>query len=43
MKLVTFTEGGSSRIGAVTAEGIVDLSAQDSNLPTDMLTFTAMC
>lgn len=38
MKLVTFTEGGSSRIGAVTAEGIVDLSAQDSNLPTDMLT-----
>lgn len=39
MKLVTFTEGGYSRIGGVTAEGIVDLSVQDSNLPTDMLTF----
>jgi 2-keto-4-pentenoate hydratase/2-oxohepta-3-ene-1,7-dioic acid hydratase in catechol pathway len=39
VKLVTFTEGGYSRIGGVTAEGIVDLSSQDSNLPTDMLTF----
>ena len=39
MKLATFREGNRTRIGVVTTEGVIDLSAQDSGLPTDMLTF----
>lgn len=37
MKLVTFTHGGTTRIGALTDGGIVDLNATDPSLPADML------
>ncbi len=37
MKLVTFTEGGSTRIGVLRDDDIVDLSKADTALPTDML------
>lgn len=37
MKLVTFTEGGRTRIGVIEGEEIVDLSI-DPALPTDMIT-----
>ena len=39
MKLVTFTHGGTTRIGAVVAEEVVDFSAHGRDLPRDMLTF----
>ncbi len=39
MKLVTFTHGGSTRIGAVEAEEVVDFSANGHGLPRDMLAF----
>ena len=39
MKLVTFTHGGKTRIGAVVAEEIVDVSGQGRNVPSDMLAF----
>jgi len=39
MKLVTFTQGGTTRIGAVEAEEVVDFSAEGSDVPRDMLTF----
>jgi len=39
MKLVTFTHGGKTRIGAVMAEEIVDVSGQGRNVPSDMLAF----
>lgn len=41
MKLVTFTQGGSTRIGAVVGEEVVDFSAAGSGLPSDMLAFLA--
>lgn len=39
MKLVTFTHGGRTRIGAVEGEDVVDFSASGQDLPLDMLTF----
>jgi 2-keto-4-pentenoate hydratase/2-oxohepta-3-ene-1,7-dioic acid hydratase in catechol pathway len=39
MKLVTFTHGGASRIGAVVAEEVVDFSAHGHDLPRHMLSF----
>jgi 2-keto-4-pentenoate hydratase/2-oxohepta-3-ene-1,7-dioic acid hydratase in catechol pathway len=39
MKLVTFTHGGKTRIGAVMAENVVDVSGQGRNVPSDMLAF----
>ncbi|MGQ4809148.1 putative protein YisK [Candidatus Entotheonellaceae bacterium PAL068K] len=39
MKLVTFTHNGSTRIGAVEGEEVVDFSINDSSLRLDMLTF----
>ena len=41
MKLVTFTHGGKTRIGAVVAEDVVDVSGQGHNGPSDMLAFLA--
>lgn len=37
MKLATYTHEGSTRIGAVSGDGIIDLAATDPTLPTDML------
>ena len=37
MKLATFTEGGSTRIGVVRDDGIVDLSTTVPDLPRDMV------
>jgi len=39
MKLVIFTHGGKTRIGAVVAEEVVDVSGQGRNVPSDMLAF----
>ena len=39
MKLVTFTHGGKTRIGAVVADDVVDVSGQGRNVPSDMLAF----
>lgn len=39
MKLVTFTQNGHSRIGALDAEEVVDFSVAGSGLPADMLAF----
>jgi 2-keto-4-pentenoate hydratase/2-oxohepta-3-ene-1,7-dioic acid hydratase in catechol pathway len=39
MKLVTFTQNGHSRIGALDAEEVVDFSVAGSGLPSDMLAF----
>ena len=39
MKLATFTHAGSTRIGAVDGEAIVDLAAAAPSLPRDMLGF----
>jgi ureidoglycolate lyase len=36
MKLVTFTEGGSTRVGVVVEGGVVDLAKADATLPPDM-------
>jgi 2-keto-4-pentenoate hydratase/2-oxohepta-3-ene-1,7-dioic acid hydratase in catechol pathway len=36
MKLATFTESGRTRAGVVVGDGIVDLSAAGSDLPTEM-------
>ena len=41
MKLVTFTHGGTTRIGAVEAAEVIDFSATGQDLPSDMLTFLA--
>src|SRR5712691_7356949 len=41
MKLVTFTHGGKTRIGAVMAEDVVDVSGQGRDVPHDMLTCLA--
>ena len=41
MKLVTFTHGDKTRIGAVPAEEVVDVSGQGRNVPSDMLAFLA--
>lgn len=37
MKLATFTHNGSTRLGALTPAGMVDLQAGDPSLPADML------
>ena len=37
MKLATFTESGSTRIGVVDGDQIVDLRAADPSLPTEMV------
>lgn len=39
MKLVTFTQGGRTRIGALVGEDVVDFSANGAGLPHDMLAF----
>jgi len=39
MKLVTFTHGGTTRIGAIVAEEVVDVSGHGRDVPHDMLTF----
>ena len=40
MKLVTFTTGTDTRLGALRDEGVIDLAtASDGQLPADMLTF----
>ena len=39
MKLVTFTDNGGTRIGAVEGDEVVDLAGAASELPTDMLAF----
>jgi len=41
MKLVTFTQGGSTRIGVLNGDAIVDLSAAAPNLPREMCAFLA--
>lgn len=37
MKLVTFTESNSTRVGLVVEGGVVDLSKADASLPRDMI------
>lgn len=39
MKLVSFSHKGCTRVGAVLAEEVVDLSGQGSSLPSDMVAF----
>ena len=39
MKLATFTHAGSTRIGVVTGDSVVDLSAAAPDLPTEMVAF----
>lgn len=39
MKLATFTHGGTTRIGIVEGDEVIDLSAAAPDLPTDMLSF----
>ncbi len=39
MRLVSFSEGGESRIGLLKGDGIVDLSKAQPSLPRDMLAF----
>lgn len=41
MKLATFTQAGTTRIGVVDGDAIVDLSAAAPNLPTEMCAFLA--
>lgn len=41
MKLATFTHGGTTRIGKVVDDKIIDLSKADPSLPTDMISFLA--
>lgn len=41
MKLVTFTHDGSTRIGVVRGDSVVDLSAAAPELPTEMCAFLA--
>ena len=41
MKLVTFTQGGSTRIGILEGDAIVDLSVAAPNLPREMCAFLA--
>lgn len=41
MKLATFTQAGTTRIGVVDGEAIVDLSAAAPDLPTEMCAFLA--
>lgn len=39
MKLITFTHAGSTRIGVVTEDGVVDLSMAAPELPREMVAF----
>src|SRR5260370_16440395 len=39
MKLVTFTHGGTTRLGVVVEDSIVDLAAAASELPREMIAF----
>ncbi len=41
MKLATFTHGGTTRIGKVVDDKIIDLTKADPSLPTDMISFLA--
>ena len=41
MKLVTFQQGGTTRIGVADGDAIVDLAAADASLPTEMTAFLA--
>ncbi|MEM1155539.1 MAG: 5-oxopent-3-ene-1,2,5-tricarboxylate decarboxylase, partial [Pseudomonadota bacterium] len=36
MKLLTFTHAGSTRVGALRGDDIVDLHATDAEIPADM-------
>jgi 2-keto-4-pentenoate hydratase/2-oxohepta-3-ene-1,7-dioic acid hydratase in catechol pathway len=42
MQLVTFTQGGTTRIGALVGEEVVDFSAASPDLPGDMLAFLSL-
>ncbi|NCY26036.1 MAG: fumarylacetoacetate hydrolase, partial [Alphaproteobacteria bacterium] len=37
MRLVTFSDGNATRIGALQGEAVLDITAADSALPKDML------
>lgn len=37
MKLVTFTHGGLTRTGVMAGDGIIDLNAADSSIPSEMV------
>ena len=39
MKLATFTHGGTTRIGKVSGDSVVDLAAADPSLPASMIAF----
>ena len=39
MRLLTFREGGRDRVGARSGDQIIDLSAADNNIPSDMRSF----
>ena len=39
MKLVTFTQAGTTRIGVADGEELIDLSAAAPGLPTEMIAF----
>ena len=41
MRLVTFKQAGTTRIGAQTDDGVVDLSQADTGLPTEMVALLA--
>ncbi|HEV8713976.1 MAG TPA: Rv2993c-like domain-containing protein, partial [Candidatus Binatia bacterium] len=41
MKLVTFTQGGATRIGILDGDAIVDLSVAAPSLPREMCAFLA--
>ena len=41
MKLVTFTHGGRTRLGAVESDAVVDFAAHGGDLPEDMVAFLA--
>lgn len=41
MKLAIFTHGGTTRIGKVVDDKIIDLTKADPSLPTDMISFLA--
>ncbi len=41
MRLITFTQGGDTRIGLLNGEKVIDLSATNSKLPNEMKAFLA--
>src|SRR5262245_20400816 len=43
MKIVTFTEGGSTRLGVIRGDELVDLAAASPGLPREMTAFLSAC